>query len=481
MFQGFEWDLPADGNHWNRLLALAPFLKEIGVSSVWLPPAYKGTSVYDTGYSTYDLYDVGEFDQKGTVATKYGTAGELKSLIDALHEHGIAAYADIVFNHKAGADETEKFMAVKVDPMDRNKEISKPFEIEGWTKFTFPGRGDTYSSFKWLSHHFTAVDFDQATGEKAIFRILGCHKSFADEVDPELGNYDYLMHADIDHAHPDVRNELFNWGEWFLKRFRFDGVRFDAVKHIEESFVHEFLSEMRARVNKDLFAVGEYWTSDTERMKHFLNRMRFEMSLFDVALHFNFAHAAKAGGHFDLRTIFDNTLVGDNPQNVVTFVDNHDSQPGQALESWVDDWFKPLAYALILLRNDGYPCLFYGDYCGIAGGPGRKALLDPLLKARSVFAYGAEDDCFDDPNCIAFRRRGLAEKPGSGLICILSNEGAAEKNLTIDGEEPGTVYVDMTGNVEDEVVLDDTSSAVFHVAAGSVSVWVKKDALETLS
>ena len=33
----------------------------------------------------------------------------------------------------------------------------------------------------------------------------------------------------------------------------------------------------------------------------------------------------------------------------VTFVDNHDSQPGQALESWVDEWFRPLAYALILL------------------------------------------------------------------------------------------------------------------------------------
>ena len=38
---------------------------------------------------------------------------------------------------------------------------------------------------------------------------------------------------------------------------------------------------------------------------------------------------------------------------------------GQALCSWVQEWFKPLAYALILLRRDGYPCVFYGDYYGI--------------------------------------------------------------------------------------------------------------------
>lgn len=33
----------------------------------------------------------------------------------------------------------------------------------------------------------------------------------------------------------------------------------------------------------------------------------------------------------------------------------HDTQVGQSLESCVASWFKPLAYALILLRVDGYP------------------------------------------------------------------------------------------------------------------------------
>lgn len=35
---------------------------------------------------------------------------------------------------------------------------------------------------------------------------------------------------------------------------------------------------------------------------------------------------------------------------------NHDTQPYQALEAQISDWFKPLAYSLILLRDSGYPC-----------------------------------------------------------------------------------------------------------------------------
>ncbi|MFP1495627.1 hypothetical protein ACLB1Q_02310 [Escherichia coli] len=37
----------------------------------------------------------------------------------------------------------------------------------------------------------------------------------------------------------------------------------------------------------------------------------------------------------------------------MTLVANHDTQPLQALRAPVEPWFKPLAYALILLRENG--------------------------------------------------------------------------------------------------------------------------------
>ena len=86
MFQGFEWYLPDDGNYYKDMLLKLDELVDIGVSAIWLPPSCKAMGTNDTGYGIYDLYDLGEFDQKGAVRTKYGTKDELKTLIDAIHE-----------------------------------------------------------------------------------------------------------------------------------------------------------------------------------------------------------------------------------------------------------------------------------------------------------------------------------------------------------------------------------------------------------
>ena len=66
-----------------------------------------------------------------------------------------------------------------------------------------------------------------------------------------------------------------------------------------------------------------------------------------------------------MRELFQGTLVQADAWHAVTFVDNHDTEPGQSLESFVLPWFKTIAYALILLRIDGLPCVFYGDLYGI--------------------------------------------------------------------------------------------------------------------
>ena len=108
MVQFFEWNLPDDGKLWKNVASEAQKLKTAGVTAVWLPPAYKGAfGSKDVGYSVYDLYDLGEFNQKGSVRTKYGTKKEYLEAIKALHDKGINVYADIVLNHKMGADQVE--------------------------------------------------------------------------------------------------------------------------------------------------------------------------------------------------------------------------------------------------------------------------------------------------------------------------------------------------------------------------------------
>ena len=155
--QYFEWYLPSDGQHWNNLAEDAQHLADLGISHVWMPPAFKATNKDDVGYGVYDLFDLGEFDQKGTVRTKYGLKEEYLNAINQLKEVGIVPMADVVLNHKAAADKLETFEVVEVDPEDRTQEISEPFEIEGWTHFTFDGRNKAYNDFEWHWYHFNGL------------------------------------------------------------------------------------------------------------------------------------------------------------------------------------------------------------------------------------------------------------------------------------------------------------------------------------
>lgn len=139
LMQYFEWYLPDDGQHWNRLAMDAPNLAAKGIKKIWMPPAFKATGSNDVGYGIYDLFDLGEFDQKGTIRTKYGFKDEYLQAIQTLKDNDIDPIADVVLNHKAAADGTETFTVIEVDPNDRTTAISEPFMIKGWTHFTFPG------------------------------------------------------------------------------------------------------------------------------------------------------------------------------------------------------------------------------------------------------------------------------------------------------------------------------------------------------
>jgi len=109
MMQYFHWYIPSDGSFWNQLAENAEELSKAGITSLWLPLAYKGTGGgFDVGYGIYDLFDLGEFDQKGSVRTKYGTKNEYLKAIKATQNAGMSVYADLVFNHKMGADAEEE-------------------------------------------------------------------------------------------------------------------------------------------------------------------------------------------------------------------------------------------------------------------------------------------------------------------------------------------------------------------------------------
>lgn len=187
-----------------------------------------------------------------------------------------------------------------------------------------------------------------------------------------------------------------------------------------------------------------------------------------------------------MRTIFDGSLVSANPEHAVTLVDNHDTQPLQALEAAVEPWFRPLAYALILLREQGIPCVFYPDLYGARytddkNGSVQSVDMPPiecrprLVEARKRFANGAQTEMFDDRNCVGFARHGTEHEPG--CVVVLSNGEPGEKVFDCGPAQAGDVYVDFLGHRDERITIAKDGKASFSTNGGSVSVWVREQTL----
>lgn len=115
LFQGFEWYLPSDGLHYQRLKRDLQKLKQLGVDQVWLPPGCKAGWQGSNGYDIYDAYDLGEFDQKGSQRTKFGDKQDLLELAKFAQSIGVKLCWDAILNHRSAADYTERCQAVKVN------------------------------------------------------------------------------------------------------------------------------------------------------------------------------------------------------------------------------------------------------------------------------------------------------------------------------------------------------------------------------
>lgn len=434
MMQFFEQDIQYQEKLWKKLSNEAYNLSKIGITGLWLPPAFKGyMGTKDAGYGVYDLFDLGEFYQKGTRDTKYGSIEEYIEAIESCHRNGMQVYGDIVLNHKMGADGVNLVRAHVVNAKDRNNISKRKKTILAPTQFNFVGRGNVHSAFKWTADYFTGVDLDCKTWKKEIYLLEG--KQWSTNVSKELGNFDYLFGSNIDHNQKDVKEELKRFADWYLNTTQVDGFRLDALKHIDSVFYKEWIEY--ARKKKDLFVVGEYWSGNCDELMQYLSNMNYSISLFDVSLHYRFMECSRNKQSYDLRNLFKDTLVERAPIHAVTFVDNHDTQPGKGLSSWVYKWFKPMAYACILLREQGYPCIFYGDYYGLhKGSKGIQKKLEDLLMIKNRYSYGWQNDYFEDDYQIGWSREG-------GLAVLFSLRQNGEKWMFVGEKFNGRNFYDI--------------------------------------
>ncbi len=475
LVQYFNGNTPADQSLWKAAADDAATLKKMGATAVWFPPATKGAKgADDMGYVPYDLYDLGEFDQKGSVATRYGTKEEYLAAIKAMKEAGINVYADVALRQKLGADGIEKVTAAEFNGKDLPQMIGNKRVVGALSKFTFPGRKSKYSKFKWNWNHFAGIDWKQDEFKEKVKNLSGMTDADAKK---KFDKYDYIIGCEVDFYNQEVYQELMAWAAWYAKETGVDGFRFQEAEKLPGWFIKDFVENANEAAEANLFAVGDFWQYRVDYLNNCINGAEQAMSMFDAPLHYNFHDASIANGEYNMATLLNGSLMMSNPSKAVTFVENHESQPGGVMESAVEEWFKPLAYATILLREQGYPCLFMGDYTGIpkAKIKSKKPMLNKLLKLRKKYAYGPQHDYFDNADVVGFTREGDDDHKDSGLAVVMSDGTGGTKRMYIGKQFAGCHFADVMGNAKYDIMIDDEGCGEFYVNRQGVSVWIKKN------
>lgn len=310
-------------------------------------------------------------------------------------------------------------------------------------------------------------------------------KGWAEDVDDLHGNFDYLMFSNIDYAHPEVRQEVLNWGQWMVQDIGVDGFRLDAVQHFSFNYTRDWIEHVqrvsRQKNGKEALMVGEIWTGEVRRILSWLNVVGPAIYAYDSPLLYSFSRISEdvrtGSKNADLRTVYRDSLVECRPEQSVTLVTNHDTQPGQTSYTPIDRELKALFYAIILLRQEGYPCVFWGDLYGTKGPhaepPACGGLLASLMLSRKCFAHGAQTDYFDAASCIGWTRAGTYDRPGCAVVISIGpSTKYTQKKMAIG--KPGEVWKDVLGDCG-EVEVDTKGNGVLACKGMSVSVYVRND------
>jgi alpha-amylase len=421
-------------NFWYQNLAMQAQTGALDrFSMIWMPPPKKGNSgIQSVGYDPFDYYDLGSYNEKGTVKTRYGDEAELKNCVDMLRRRGIRPIVDLVLNHtQNGASGADKY------------------------RFTY-------------ANHNTFEKPDPG-GDNG-------NQYFNDSTNNAPFHYEYDFGRDVNFEHPYQRQGIKSWGDWVTAKVGYQGYRWDLAFNIDPWFISEF---MGSGLKQGRFSVMEYWEKETEgtseEMVTYLALTDYRSAMFDMPLRDKLSELCeKPGGDVDIFLLTQVGLMNRAPQWAVTFVESHDTiRPYEQGDKFGIGKDKMMAYAFILM-SEGLPMVAYNDYFlgvsaendtlrdsiddGWTGGT-LKTNIDELIDIRRTFAGGETTYLHADSDLLVMKREGNDQKPGC-ILTLNDNDTITKSASVVTGWPQGTTLADAL----------DTNHTVIVQADGTVTL-----------
>ena len=423
MMQAFYWDVEPIGEWYNEIGKKINDWATNGVDRIWLPPPSKGQSgKYSMGYDPSDYFDLGEFDQHGTVKTRFGSRQELESLITKAHNLNLEVIADIVISHNSGGGKQDN--------------PNRPGDTEVYTLFN-EENGNASGKFNRDFNHFHPNEQYQDDGF---------------EPNP------FYAKTDLSHNIPYVQDWL--WADEtksvasFYQGIGFDGWRFDYVKSFDPKYVKAWNAKTAG-----LFSVGENFDGNSAVIEQWVEASG--SAAFDFACFYKLDEALDR--HQDLTYLDRDMLRKSNPDKAVTFVSNHDTEKDSNADNRVSFGNKLLAYAYIL-THDGYPTLFYSDYENASFKPA----IQKLVALHNSLATGAITVLEISKDHYIMKREGTASNPGLILFMNVSNRAAS---LDVSTGWNNKTLLDYSENSDLKPITDASGNATLTAPAKNYTIW----------
>lgn len=381
---------------WSEIESNLQAVAEAGYDAIQVPPAqfsriYKHEREYDE--YTYDLplgyqpIDFRDFD------SEFGTEDEYESMVEEAHSQGLDVIADAVMNHvAAGGDTFERQVSIDDIPQFDEEDLHQECEID-------------YS--------------DEESVEDCW--LVGLR--------------------DLDQDSSYVRGQLKNYLEKYAD-LGVDGVRFDAAKHMSESFFKTYANQWADEL--DLYRFGEVLSGSLDTNMSYANT---GMSVTDFALYFVMREEVfQSGG--DMTALEDAGVVNEDPDKALTFVSNHDKKPPE---------YERLAYAYVL-TYEGYPRV-YNHRIDVSDSE-----ISTLVSIRRNHLYGEATTRYIDSDLYVYER-------GDGLIAINIGGGRTE---TVETSWSDETLRELSGNGSDVTTNGDGSVSI-SVDGQSYAIWTPNE------
>ncbi|MCB9353510.1 MAG: lamin tail domain-containing protein [Lewinellaceae bacterium] len=470
ILQGFYWNThPGDVNNttsggiwWDTLATVAPEVAAAGFRTVWTPPPTKSfAGVWDMGYGMYDYFDLGEYLSKGTTRTRHGSRGELDAMIAAMHNNGLLVMADVVLNHRGGAD---------------GQAMYQVGGNNGFTIFTPPSGRITGGpeDFHPNNQH---PDQDPDYHNPIFFEDV-CYFNEADSdppTNPDGTPGSWFFGAPA--ISGSMGDSLIMWGRWLVNDVGYDELRLDAVKHIDPWYVAKFLVETKNGTQP--FAIGESFDYGLSNLANYHNAVETspnsgtkpaKISLFDFPLRGALKSVLNnTSGSTDLyQTLGGAGLVWGSSMtgfDVVTWLESHDTDRegyvnassgcpipygSSCLELHTESDHDPvfsdkedMGYPF-LMAAEGRPVVFWKDWYWY----GLSEDIKWQMALRETTATGSSDHIQNmggswptDPpydgdnhggNMFAMRRDGLSGGVSDGMVLGLNDDDDKEHAVYVN-------------------------------------------------